>query len=568
MKICPHCQSKFEDDLEKCPKDGCELETDMSTLIGTTLADKYLLKSMLGQGGMGAVYCAEDLRNKNLYAVKILPPHLSNNKDYLKRFAREAEVTQRFNHPNVVKLHDFYIESKSTCYIVLEYIKGKSLRDEMLKHGSYSPLEAFKILSPVMDALATAHKAGVIHRDLKPENIMVAYLEDKKATTKLLDLGIAKLHHIQDSSEDVMTVLTATGQLLGTPSYMSPEQWDGGGDIDARADIYSLAIVFYELVAGKLPFEGKTLYELIDQHLLKKPPLLHDQVPKVPIAVGQTIAKAMSKKRNQRQTSLEEFAQELSNALQIIPSQLDNNIFSLLTLSENLASNHPSTKVASSDSKQKATATAETIITPKDLNQQSSSNSPTLVVNTSKEQKVTQTAKTIIDQENIATAETVISHNNLIEKAHIKTLIESPNKNNSPKAVNTTDQLITNNTNNNLAKARLLIKISITLATIFLLVGLVLIAIQQNILAIIIIVLALAIYFLPSLTIKSSLEILQNQHLIENLNRIEENFRDAFEDPYFRIPGASPVIRLRNLTDAIIRLDKKNKKPLYQETEN
>ncbi len=552
MKICPECQSRFENDkLEICPKDGQDLESDMSALVGTTLAGKYKLLSMLGQGGMGAVYHAEELSTNQEYAIKILPFHLSNNKDYLTRFEREIKAIQLFKHPNVVKVHDFYTQFNGLCYMALDYIKGQSLKDELATHGAYSPVEALRVLVPIMNALAQAHKAGVVHRDLKPENIMVARISETQSTTKLLDLGIAKLH-AQESSEEVMTALTATGELLGTPFYMSPEQWNGTKEIDGRADIYSCAIIFYEIIANELPFAGDTLFKLIDQHLFKNPPLLHENVANVPIAFGQAIAKAMSKKPNQRQASFEEFAKELRAALELNTQNvitLDNENIADLVVAEETVKNF-----RAKDSLK--TLKIATLFQEK------------------KKDKLNKTNK--VQEEDFLEETKIVSQNSA---PLVNTIAPQNPPKNTPKNKNS---LPKSEEVQNIAipkvrsslesasnkKTQLILQIANVLAGVILLSALALILIGQSILAIVTITLAIIIYFLPQLTMKSQIEALTHQKLIDGLNAIEEDFRETFEDPYFRIPGASPMIKWRNFTEGILRLDKKTKKELFRELEN
>src|SRR6266508_2845058 len=268
MKYCSTCNEKFEDTLSFCPKDGEVLEEDPSSLIGTVLDGQYQVEGVLGKGGMGAVYLARHILLGDRVAIKILPPEMRSNAEWLRRFQREGQAARRFRHPNAVTVYDLRTSADGTIYLVMEYVEGNTLDVELKKRGRFSPAEAVAVLRPIMGVLNAAHAMGVVHRDLKPENIMIG-----KATTggepvvKLLDLGIAKLREVAGAERTGSTNLTVAGQMLGTPYYMSPEQWgelpeDRSSDIDGRADIYSLGLVFYELITGQRPFSGVTLAEL------------------------------------------------------------------------------------------------------------------------------------------------------------------------------------------------------------------------------------------------------------------------------------------------------------------
>src|SRR5438067_8507169 len=282
MKYCSTCNERFEDTLSFCPKDGEVLEEDPSSLIGTVLDGQYQIEGVLGKGGMGAVYRARHILLGDRVAIKVLPPEMRSNTEWLRRFQREGQAARRFRHPNAVTVYDLRTSSDGTIYLVMEYVEGTTLDVELKRHGPFSPSEALTTLKPVMSVLNAAHAMGVVHRDLKPENIMIG----KPATggepvVKLLDLGIAKLREVAGAEKTGSTNLTVAGQMLGTPYYMSPEQWgelpdDGSSEIDGRADIYSLGVVFYEIIAGARPFSGVTLLELSRQHVSVAPKPLHE----------------------------------------------------------------------------------------------------------------------------------------------------------------------------------------------------------------------------------------------------------------------------------------------------
>jgi serine/threonine protein kinase len=321
MKYCPVCKEKFDDSLSFCIKDGEVLEEDSESFVGTALDGQYQIEAMLGKGGMGAVYRARHILLGDRVAIKLLPPEMRSNTEWLRRFQREGQAARRFRHPNAVTVYDLRTSSDGTIYLVMEYVEGNTLDAEMKKHGRFTPAEALAMLDPIMSVLNAAHAMGVVHRDLKPENIMIG-----RATTggesvvKLLDLGIAKLKEVAGAEKTGNTNLTIAGQMLGTPYYMSPEQWgelprDGSSEIDGRADLYSLGLVFYELIGGNKPFAGLTLSELRREHVHVKPAPLSEVVANVSPDFSAAIARSIAKDRSERQSTAGELANELKAAL-------------------------------------------------------------------------------------------------------------------------------------------------------------------------------------------------------------------------------------------------------------
>jgi serine/threonine-protein kinase len=321
MKHCTLCNEKFDDSISFCPNDGEVLEEDSGSLVGKALDGQYQIEDLLGKGGMGAVYRARHILLGDRVAIKVLPPEMRSNTEWLRRFQREGQAARRFRHPNAVTVYDLRTSSDGTIYLVMEYVEGNTLDVELRKRGRFSPGEAVAVLRPIMSVLNAAHAMGVVHRDLKPENIMIG-----KATTggepvvKLLDLGIAKLREVAGAEKTGSTNLTVAGQMLGTPYYMSPEQWgelphDGNSEIDGRADIYSLGCVFYEIIAAKRPFDGMTLAELRRQHVSITPAPLHEVAGGVPAGFSRVIARAIAKDRAERQDTAGQVEQELVEAL-------------------------------------------------------------------------------------------------------------------------------------------------------------------------------------------------------------------------------------------------------------
>ncbi|MDX6692618.1 MAG: eukaryotic-like serine/threonine-protein kinase [Blastocatellia bacterium] len=334
MKYCPVCQAKYEDGVSFCATDGEVLEEDSASLVGATLDGQYHIEALLGKGGMGAVYRARHILLGDRVAIKVLPPEMRNNAEWLRRFRREGQAARRFRHPNAVTVYDLRTTSEGLIYMVMEFVEGHTLDAELKARGRFTPQDAVRVMEPVMSVLNAAHAMGVVHRDLKPENIMIGKPgEDGQPVTKLLDLGIAKMREVAGSEAAGTTALTVAGQVLGTPFYMSPEQWgevpgDGNMEIDGRADIYSLGCVFYELLAGKRAFGGLTLQELRREHVSQIARPLQEFVNETPEAFSRAIARAMSKERDDRQATAGELANELRAALGEAPlssSQLNFN---------------------------------------------------------------------------------------------------------------------------------------------------------------------------------------------------------------------------------------------------
>ncbi|HUE82678.1 MAG TPA: serine/threonine-protein kinase [Pyrinomonadaceae bacterium] len=317
MKYCTVCKTKYEDNVSFCTADGEVLEDDPSSIVGTVLDGQYQIEALLGKGGMGAVYRARHILLGDRVAIKILPTEVRNNAEWLRRFRREGQAARRFRHPNAVTVYDLRTAGDGTIYMVMEYVEGHTLDAEIKRRGRFTPDEAVAILEPIMSVLHTAHAMGVVHRDLKPDNIMIGKASTGEGpSVKLLDLGIAKMREVAGSDSGGTTALTLAGQVLGTPYYMSPEQWgelpkDGNSEIDGRADIYSLGLVVYEMITGKRPVSGLTLHELRREHLSVTPPLLEEVVPDVPREFSEAIARALSKDRGDRPATAGDLAAQL-----------------------------------------------------------------------------------------------------------------------------------------------------------------------------------------------------------------------------------------------------------------
>jgi predicted Ser/Thr protein kinase len=278
----------------------------------TDLPDRYSLISLLGVGGMGEVYLAEDTRLGRKVSIKTLPSEFTNDKERLRRFHHEARAASALNHPNLLTIHEIGSEA-GAHFIAAEYIDGETLR-QTLKRGKMKVDEALDVAQQAAFALTAAHREGIVHRDIKPENIMVRH----DGIVKVLDFGLAKL--LEDHERDMIDheadtralVLTDPGKVLGTPQYMSPEQ-ARGQDLDARTDIWSLGVVLYEMVAGRPPFRGETKSHTVVSILEAEPPPLSALAPEAPTELQRIVRKALTKDPDSRYQTARDLMIDLKN---------------------------------------------------------------------------------------------------------------------------------------------------------------------------------------------------------------------------------------------------------------
>ncbi|HEV8130474.1 MAG TPA: serine/threonine-protein kinase, partial [Acidobacteriota bacterium] len=275
----------------------------------------YKILEFLGAGGMGEVYLAEDSRLGRRVAVKLLPAEATRDEERLHRFEREARAASALNHPNIITIHEIGQEADAH-FIVTEYIEGQTLRQHM-SSTRMTMGEALDTAIQAASALEAAHKAGIVHRDIKPENIMVR----TDGLLKVLDFGLAKLadtHSADTEASARAKVLTRTGVVMGTVTYMSPEQARGLA-LDSRSDIFSLGTVIYEMIAGRLPFDGETTSDLIVSILEKDPPPLSEYEPEAPKELQRIVKKALAKDRDERYQA----AEDLLNDLKTLKQELE-----------------------------------------------------------------------------------------------------------------------------------------------------------------------------------------------------------------------------------------------------
>src|SRR5438876_5466110 len=296
-------------------KDAAKMlvEDKSLSLDGKELGHYHVL-SLLGSGGMGEVYLAEDTRLKRKVALKLLPEELTANQDRLRRFEQEAQAASALNHPNIITIYEIG-QVDGLNFIVTEFIAGETLRGRMATERMDLPA-VLDVATQVASALAAAHAAGIVHRDLKPENIMLR----PDGLIKVLDFGLAKLTEPRTSNVDteaptVARVDTKMGTVMGTAQYMSPEQ-ARGLKVDARTDIFSLGVVLYEMLAGRAPFTGETTADIISLLLQKEPQPLSALAPDTPAELQSIISKALRKDKNERYQTVKDLLIDLTTLKQ------------------------------------------------------------------------------------------------------------------------------------------------------------------------------------------------------------------------------------------------------------
>ena len=309
-KVCPQCGNEYLTSDRFCPRDGSPLRPKAGDdpLIGRVIADRYLMLARLGEGGMGRVYLAEHVKMNRQCAVKVMNPSLINDTESATRFAREASNAARILHPNVAAVFD-YGEADKVVYLVMEYVDGESLSTILRREGPLDPRRAVDIARQVADGLSAAHELGIIHRDLKPDNLIVAQSRSHREIPKIVDFGIAKA--MTESAQDA---LTRSGLVIGTPEYMSPEQLLGD-PVDARADVYSLGCILYQMLTGVPAFAGDTREQMIRRRLHETPPHVRDVIPELPTRLDTLIVHMLARSAGDRLGSAGEARDALNPAL-------------------------------------------------------------------------------------------------------------------------------------------------------------------------------------------------------------------------------------------------------------
>jgi|GEM_PF-3325678 len=288
---------------------GTQAET--RCLEGAVLGRRYEVRSVVGAGSWGTVYEGRDQRTGETVAIKVASRLLTRSAGGSARFSRESMATLHIDHPGIVQVLDAGVCDDGTQYMVMEFLDGRDLADVLEREGRPSTARALEIAALVADALAAAHRAGVVHRDLKPGNVHLS----RTGRIKVIDFGISKQRRTAPSHE-----LTSPGSVLGSPAYMAPEQARGCPNIDGRADVYALGAMLYELLAGNPPFTGATFVEIVEQHFHVAPPPPSARAPerRLPAAVDQIVLRCLAKQPDERFASMDELFDALVRALALL----------------------------------------------------------------------------------------------------------------------------------------------------------------------------------------------------------------------------------------------------------
>ncbi|HSQ62594.1 MAG TPA: protein kinase [Polyangiaceae bacterium] len=315
MRSCPQCSTSCDTSHQFCPSCGFPIgkvaQNQEDPLIGRTLPGGFVILELIGVGGMGRVYRAEQTNLGRTVAVKIVHPHLAGEENAVARFITEARAASRLNHPNSVAVIDFGKTQDGQLYLVMEYLRGKDLARVAYEEGPLPFRRIVDVLRQTLAALAEAHHLDIIHRDLKPENIILEPVRGGGDFVKVVDFGLAKMQ--QEKSQPS---ITSPGIVCGTPEYMSPEQ--GRGDpLDPRSDLYAVGVILFQLLTGKLPFEAETPTQVVLMHLSKAPPDPNQVAPEraIPKPIVDIVFKALSKETDGRFENAEQFAIALGEAM-------------------------------------------------------------------------------------------------------------------------------------------------------------------------------------------------------------------------------------------------------------
>ena len=336
MNRCPSCGTTYPSDAKYCTRDGSRLVTMLgpsgepigraaersraesapaaahAKLVGTTLGARYEVLKKIGEGGMSFVYLARDVTTGAQWAIKVLSAALSQDATAMARLRREASMGMRLEHPNICHIVQLGETDDGSVYVVMPYLEGEILSDRMNRRKVLPPAEVAHLVSDIAAGLTLAHALEIVHRDLKPENVMVCRRVDGTEYAVVMDFGLAKERRVGAELQK----LTATGIVLGTPEFMSPEQLRGK-PLDGRTDIYSLALMTCEMLTGRLPFNGRTQQELMIARLKNEPMPLRQIRDDLVFSesLERVLLKAMQRDPDDRYRTALEFAEAVARAL-------------------------------------------------------------------------------------------------------------------------------------------------------------------------------------------------------------------------------------------------------------
>ena len=304
MMLCQHCGFEHPDGTRRCPRTSSLM--DIPGLCGQKV-DRYQVVSLLGLGGFGAVYRAVHSRTGAKVALKVLKKDRASDADTVERFMREARALSGIGNQHIVRVHDADVSAEGVPFIAMEMLEGLNLQELDEKFGPLRPERIVRIMVQVLEGLAAAHDQNVVHRDMKPANVFVTTTRDstghERDFVKLLDFGISKMAN--------QKALTMVGTALGTPNYMAYEQFFDASTVDARADIYSVAAMMYELLGRRKPFLAESYGDLLKKIGSETPPPLRELVPQLPFALTSVVEKGLKKNKDERWPTAREFAAAL-----------------------------------------------------------------------------------------------------------------------------------------------------------------------------------------------------------------------------------------------------------------
>jgi serine/threonine-protein kinase len=310
VRICEVCGARYKGTPSQCPLDGGRLRELPDALLGQTIAGRYLVVEKIGGGGMGTVYRARDVNGSgDDVAIKFLLPDLAMDATNRERFLREAKAANRIDHENIIDVADFGETREGHTYLVMEFLEGIALAEEISQKGSLGVVRSVDIAMQCASALARAHELDVVHRDIKPENIYLVIHPTRRDFVKILDFGLA---HMKGELR-----LTASGAVFGTPEYMAPEQ-ARGAPLTGLADLYALGCVIFEMLAGTPPFSGTTP-DLILKHMREPPPLASSRNPHVPPPLDAVVKKLLEKDPKKRHRDAHHLLEDLRRIADTLP---------------------------------------------------------------------------------------------------------------------------------------------------------------------------------------------------------------------------------------------------------
>lgn len=312
-RVCLACGLETQDEITHCPNDGSLLAAGSDPLVGTTFLEKYQITKVLGRGGMSAVYKAKHLMMDRYVAIKFLRSELVHDNVMLQRFQLESKAVSLLKHPNIITVHDFGLTPQGIPYLIMDFLEGKTVADLIAEHEILEPARCVNLFTQICNALAHTHNKGVVHRDIKPSNLIVSIGDDGQEIAQVVDFGIAKLLEREASGA---AKLTASGEVFGSPAYMSPEQCSGSA-VDARTDIYALACVIYNCLTGRPPLLGRNAMETVLMHVREMPKPFGEIRPDLSLSpvLERVVFKALAKDPDERFGSMSDLGAELAKSL-------------------------------------------------------------------------------------------------------------------------------------------------------------------------------------------------------------------------------------------------------------